>query len=366
MSYANGTAHFNLPQTVGTDKRDWSDTNEAFAKLDAAVQANTDANTASAENITVLQNEVSQNTKDIANHATEISALQNDMTEAKSGIANNATNIAANTASIGDVRTDTADMITAYNETSAQSKHYYAQGDYFIYNNVLYRATATINVDATIIPNTNCAATNVTTELLNLVGGGSGLEGVRNDLEGMVCFYSEADTTSDHDYAVGDYFIYDDKLYKVNAAIGTGDTIIPNSNCTVTTITSELIGNTSIYAPAVNLQVGEETATITESVFVGIDNKDGRYSRLTFHATGPENQTANVGYSDDILVENHNVTTGGTATSTMTNITSAVLTNNYHNFENIDISASKGHYCYIYMTNSAGGIAAYVNFISLA
>ena len=37
MSYANGTTHYNLPQTVGTDKRDWADPNQAFADIDAAI-----------------------------------------------------------------------------------------------------------------------------------------------------------------------------------------------------------------------------------------------------------------------------------------------------------------------------------------
>ena len=47
MSYRVGTTNFNLPQTEGTDKRDWSDTNQAFADLDAAVgQAGTDASQA--------------------------------------------------------------------------------------------------------------------------------------------------------------------------------------------------------------------------------------------------------------------------------------------------------------------------------
>lgn len=47
MSYETGTAHYNLPQTVGTDKRDWADTNTAFANIDAAIyQASEDASTA--------------------------------------------------------------------------------------------------------------------------------------------------------------------------------------------------------------------------------------------------------------------------------------------------------------------------------
>lgn len=44
MSYTNGTTHYNLPLTQGSDKRDWSDTNQAFEDLDAAVyQASSDA-----------------------------------------------------------------------------------------------------------------------------------------------------------------------------------------------------------------------------------------------------------------------------------------------------------------------------------
>lgn len=47
MSYAVGTTHYNLPQTQGTDKRDWSDTNQAFADIDAAIyEAGDDASTA--------------------------------------------------------------------------------------------------------------------------------------------------------------------------------------------------------------------------------------------------------------------------------------------------------------------------------
>ena len=45
MSYAIGTPNFNLPQTQGSDKRDWADTNQAFADLDAAVKTAGDDST---------------------------------------------------------------------------------------------------------------------------------------------------------------------------------------------------------------------------------------------------------------------------------------------------------------------------------
>ena len=66
---------------------------------------------------------------------------------------------------IDDVYTDVTDMITAYKEPSATSTHAYAIGDYFIYNETLYKATAAIAIGATIVPNTNCETTNVSSEL---------------------------------------------------------------------------------------------------------------------------------------------------------------------------------------------------------
>ena len=42
MSYSRGTPNYNLPQTQGSDKRDWADTNAAFLALDTAVKAAND------------------------------------------------------------------------------------------------------------------------------------------------------------------------------------------------------------------------------------------------------------------------------------------------------------------------------------
>lgn len=50
----------------------------------------------------------------------------------------------------------------------------------------------------------------------------------------------EATTTSAHAYAVGDYFIYNNTLYAVTAAIAVGDTITPGTNCAATTVMNEL------------------------------------------------------------------------------------------------------------------------------
>lgn len=159
MSYANGTQFYNLPQTVGNDKRDWFDTNAAFAAIDEALHAAVTGQAADAEAISTINTKLAADEADIAalqtassNHATAISALQ--------------TAVNGQATQIADVRQDAEDMISAYNEGAAEtSTHAYAIGDYFIYNDVLYKATAAIAIGDTIVPNTNCQATNVTTEI---------------------------------------------------------------------------------------------------------------------------------------------------------------------------------------------------------
>lgn len=159
MSYAQGTQFYNLPQTVGTDKRDWFDTNEAFRQIDAALHAAAVGQAGDAEAITAINTRLAADEENIAElqsttstHSTQVAALNTAVNE--------------NTADIADVRQDCEDMITAYNEGSAAtSTRAYKVGDYFIYNDVLYRAKNAIAIGDTIVPNNNCVATNVGTEV---------------------------------------------------------------------------------------------------------------------------------------------------------------------------------------------------------
>ena len=159
MSYANGTQFYNLPQTVGTDKRDWFDTNSPFAAIDAALHAAVVGQASDAEAIATINSKLATDEADIA-------ALQTKTNTHDSQIATLQTTVNAQAAQITDVRQDAEDMITANNEGAATtSTRAYAIGDYFIYNDVLYKATAAIAIGDTIVPNTNCEATNVDTEL---------------------------------------------------------------------------------------------------------------------------------------------------------------------------------------------------------
>lgn len=159
MSYANGTTHYNLPQTVGTDKRDWFDTNQAFSDIDAAIYGAVQSASQSASAITALTTRVGTNETNIAD-------LQTSRTTDEAKISALETLTAQHTTDIAGVKADALDMICAVDEGTAQvASVAVEEGEYFRYNDVLYIATADIAVGDTIVPNTNCRATNVATEL---------------------------------------------------------------------------------------------------------------------------------------------------------------------------------------------------------
>lgn len=55
MSYTNGTPFLNLPQTIGSDHRDWFDTNESFLGLDTKVKTLWDDSGSAASAIDALE-----------------------------------------------------------------------------------------------------------------------------------------------------------------------------------------------------------------------------------------------------------------------------------------------------------------------
>ena len=55
MSFTNGTPFLNLPQTIGSDHRDWFDTNESFLDLDTKVKTLWDDSGSAASAIDALQ-----------------------------------------------------------------------------------------------------------------------------------------------------------------------------------------------------------------------------------------------------------------------------------------------------------------------
>ena len=208
MSYTNGTTHYNLPQTTGSDKRDWADANQAFADVDAALYGAVQ-DTAQAElDIDALETRMGTAELNIATNTGDISGLDTRVTTVEGAV----TSLSGQ---VTDTRQDLEDMICAFNEASATSTHAYVVGDYFIYNDVLYRAIQAIAIGDTIVPDTNCTTTNVSTELLFT--------------QSSIAFYEFGNTAS-REHAAGSYFYLNDLFVRAKTAIAIGDTFTNNVN----------------------------------------------------------------------------------------------------------------------------------------
>lgn len=158
MSYASGTTHYNLPQTVGSDKRDWTDTNQAFSDIDAAIYGAAQGASAATSAIETINGQIETITAAQAVDEGNISTLAGKVSTLESTVGTQA-------AAITDVRQDLQDNIESKREASATSTHAYNVGDTFYYNDVLYKATASIAIGGTIVPSTNCTAVTVMSEL---------------------------------------------------------------------------------------------------------------------------------------------------------------------------------------------------------
>lgn len=159
MSFANGTTHYGLPQTVGTDKRDWFDTNKSFKDIDADLYAAKQTADSAASDITGLGTRVGTVEGDVSSLSTRVGTAEGDISALQSGQTTLSNQIA-------DVKADLSDAICAVKEADATADYAHAVDSYFWYNDTLYITTQAIAVGDTIVPNTNCNTTNVTTEII--------------------------------------------------------------------------------------------------------------------------------------------------------------------------------------------------------
>ena len=168
MSYRVGTPHYNLPQTEGSDTRDWFDTNEAFADIDAAIFSAGQTAEAAQTDLTEVKNDV-QGLKD----ADIAMTGRVDGIDTRLGTAE--LKIDRLQDEVIDDNQDLKDAICSIEEASATAAYAHATGEFFWYNDTLYKAATNIAIGQQIVPDTNCKTTNITTELL-AGGGGGGAE----------------------------------------------------------------------------------------------------------------------------------------------------------------------------------------------
>lgn len=161
MSYTNETTYYSLPLPTGSDKSTFTDNNTAFQAVDAALHTAYEQSGAATEDIVAIK-------ATVANLIQADIDFQSDLDTEKGKIRNLQDKEVLQDAAIAAVKADAQDMITAYNEPTATSTHAYSVDDFFIYNDVLYRATESIAIGDTIVPDTNCTTTNVTCEIMQL------------------------------------------------------------------------------------------------------------------------------------------------------------------------------------------------------
>lgn len=82
MSYRVGTHNYNLPQTEGTDKRDWADTNQAFLAIDTAIKNAVDTSASARSAASTAQTTADSAATAAANAQTSASAAQTLATSA--------------------------------------------------------------------------------------------------------------------------------------------------------------------------------------------------------------------------------------------------------------------------------------------
>ena len=170
MSYQIGTEHYNLPQTQGTDKRDWFDTNEAFRNVDADLHNAVQGVATEGAQIEAIQTDVANVVDGLAQTDAKVAEIEGKQSTDEENIAQNAQAISTLTTEVHEGTKDLAEMIEVTEEASATAENAHAVGSYFRYNDNLWRTTVAIRVGDEIVPNVNCETTDVMSRIEALEG----------------------------------------------------------------------------------------------------------------------------------------------------------------------------------------------------
>lgn len=228
MSYSNGTTHFNLPLTQGSDKRDWSDTNQAFEDLDAAVyQASGDATGALS---------AAQSAQTTANSAATDAASA--VTTANS--ASSAAATASETASLA--RTEAQSAVSTANSASSTAQSAATQASNA--DTVALAAQTNIGTMSNLNTQNKSSLVAAINEVLSQIGGGMPTLDIGNPL---------------HTFTSGNLsYTCTQECYLMGGTPNTGNT-------TITVNTTVIAGHASttgmLFVPPIKLRSGD-TVTV--------------------------------------------------------------------------------------------------------
>lgn len=106
MSHTNNTAHYNLPQFIGTDTPGWlTDVNQAMTAIDNAIYGRAEQITTLSGNLTNLTARVTTAEGDIDTLEGQTDSIADDLTSVTSRVTTAESNIAQNTTAISAVAT---------------------------------------------------------------------------------------------------------------------------------------------------------------------------------------------------------------------------------------------------------------------
>ena len=132
MSYINGTTNYDLPQYVGSDVPDWTDTNEPFAALDAAVGGATSGVTALGTRMTTAEGNITQLQTDVVTAQTTADGAVSGLATASEAITL-LQNTVSSQGAILETKFNSVAIADAYSGSST-----YSVGDVVTYNGNRY------------------------------------------------------------------------------------------------------------------------------------------------------------------------------------------------------------------------------------
>lgn len=168
-----------------------------------------------------------------------------------------------------EVADDIFKTLAPYEATTTASQAY-SVGDYLGYDGKLYRVTTAISSGGTIIPDTNVVETDVTTEIKAIPAVEA--------FEALATY--EGTTTASQAYAIGNYLVYNNTLYRVTSAISQGGTITPDTNVIKTDVATEII---SLKARVADLEseLGKKTLWWASQAISSTSGSSGTLATIT-------------------------------------------------------------------------------------
>lgn len=225
MSYSNQTVHYGIPLPQQTDLVNGLDWNTSSETIDGALYDATQI-------ATTVKADMEEVKTDIVDLKAEDVKIETAATELTARVSTIEQNMQTDEQNIQDA----FDMITDKEVTQAQADVHVDEKEWFRYNGVLYVATKEINIGDTIVPNENCRATNIEDEMPSGGGTESYAEQMITDVEVVGDIFADA-------MSEGTYFRHNDDLCLLNVDVTAGTKLVENSNYSVVTIGSGIVGN---------------------------------------------------------------------------------------------------------------------------